>query len=361
MNVLFLTASGLMVALALALVLWPLLRQALKQTRRRGLIALVVLFALGLPLASAGLYEMLGNPAALNPAAAEQPLTLDQAITKIRAQLDHDSADPDLWTLLGQAYGAKNEPALAANAFEHALKYRPDDADLLVAWAQADSLTQPQHMIIGEARARLERALAVDPTHQRGLWLLGISDFQLQRYSEAIATWTRLLKLLPVDSDVARGVAKQVELAATRGALKLSAAQAQVLSAATAGAPAPASAASSAPRLTVQVSLAPQLASQLASHPVLFVYARNPGGPPMPLAVARLPANALPVTVTLTDAMSMAPGMNLSSARQVIVGARLSAQGQALPQPGDLQGSAGPVAVDRTQPIHIVIDKVVQQ
>ena len=362
MNIMFLTASGLMVALALALVLWPLLRQAGRQTRRRGLIALAVLFVLGLPLASAGLYEMVGNPAALNPAAAEQPLTLDQAITKIKAQLGHDSADPNLWTLLGQAYGAKNEPALAASAFEHALKYRPDDADLLVAWAQADSLAQPQHMIVGEARARLERALAVDPTHQRGLWLLGISDFQLQHYSEAIATWTRLLKLLPPDSDVARGVAKQVELAAARGSLKLSHAQAQVLSAATAaGAPPPATAGSSAPRLIVKVSLAPQLTARLAADSVLFVYARNSSGPSIPLAVARLPASALPATVTLTDAMSMAPGMNLSSAQQVIVGARLSAQGQALAQAGDLEGSAGPVAVSRTQPISIVIDKVVRQ
>lgn len=361
MNVMFLTASGLMVALALALVLWPLLRQAGRQTRRRGLIALAVLFVLGLPLASAGLYELVGNPAALNPGATEQPLTLDQAITKIKAQLDHDSADPNLWTLLGQAYGAKNEPALAANAFEHALKYRPDDADLLVAWAQADSLAQPQHMIVGEARARLERALAVDPTHQRGLWLLGISDFQLQRYSEAIAIWTRLLKLLPADSDVARGVAHQVELAARRGALRLTAAQTRVLSAATAGTKTPAAAGSSAPHLTVQVSLAPQLAQKLDPDSVLFVYARNPGGPPMPLAVARLPASALPATVTLTDAMSMAQGPNLSSAQQVIIGARLSAHGQALPQPGDLEGSVGPIAVDRTQPISVVIDKVVGQ
>jgi cytochrome c-type biogenesis protein CcmH len=111
----------------------------------------------------------------------------------------------------------------------------------------------------------------------------------------------------------------------------------------------------------VKVSLAPQLAAKLAANSVLFVYARNPSGPPMPLAVTRLPASALPATVTLTDAMSMAPGMNLSSAQQVIIGARLSARGQALPQPGDLEGSVGPVAVNRTQPINIVIDKIVRQ
>lgn len=358
MNALFLIASGLLLALALALVLWPLLRQAARQDRRRGLYALSVLLALGIPLASAGLYRLVGDPAALEPGAAKQPLTIDQAIAKIKASLARDSADPDLWTLLGQAYSAKNQPAKAANAFEHALKYKPDNADLLVAWAQADSMTQPQHLIEGAARARLQRAVAVDPTHQRGLWLLGISDFQMGRYADAMDTWIRLLKLLPPDSGVARGVADQVRLAAQRGGLRLDAEQSRTLSAALAGAPA-AAGSTAEPHITVHVQLAPALAQRLGNQTLLFVFARNPAGPPMPLAVARLPASALPATVTLTDAMSMAPDVNLSSARQVIIGARLSASGQAMPQPGDLEGSIGPIAVDQSKPVDVLIDKVV--
>ncbi len=353
MNALFLIASGLLLALALALVLWPLLRQAARQDRRRGLYALSILLALGIPLASAGLYRLVGDPAALEPGAAKQPLTIDQAIAKIKASLARDSADPDLWTLLGQAYSAK-----AAKAFEHALKYKPDNADLLVAWAQADSMTQPQHLIEGEARARLQRAVAVDPTHQRGLWLLGISDFQMGRYADAMDTWIRLLKLLPPDSGVARGVADQVRLAAQRGGLRLDAEQSRTLSAALAGAPA-AAGSTAGPHITVHVQLAPALAQRLGNQTLLFVFARNPAGPPMPLAVARLPASALPATVTLTDAMSMAPDVNLSSARQVIIGARLSASGQAMPQPGDLEGSIGPIAVDQSKPVDVLIDKVV--
>ena len=275
MNALFLIASGLLLALALAIVLWPLLRQAARQDRRRGLYALSVLLALGIPLASAGLYRLVGDPAALEPGAAQQPLTIDQAIAKIKASLARDSADPDLWTLLGQAYGAKNQPAKAANAFEHALKYKPDNADLLVAWAQADSMTQPQHLIEGEARARLQRAVAVDPTHQRGLWLLGISDFQMGRYADAMDTWIRLLKLLPPDSGVARGVADQVRLAAQRGGLRLDAEQSRTLSAALAGAPA-ATDSTTGPRITVHVQLAPALAQRLGNQTLLFVFARNP-------------------------------------------------------------------------------------
>ncbi len=350
MNVTFVAASALLLALALAIVLWPLLRPP----RRRGLLALCALLAVGLPLASVAVYRMVGDPAALDPAALRKPLTLDEAITQLKAQLAQNGGDADLWTLLGQAYGAKNEPAKAADAFAHALQYKPDNADLLVAWAQADSLVQPRHLITGEARARLERALAVDPTHQRGLWLLGISDFQLGRYAGAVATWTRLLKLLPPGSGVARGVAQQVRLAEQRGALTLSPAQSQVLTAALAP-----PVAAGGPRIVVHVSLDPRLAQRLGNQRTLFVFARDPSGPPMPLAVARLPASSLPATVVLTDAMGMTPKFDLSSVKSVVIGARLSASGQALPQPGDLEGSAGPVAVDGGKPVNVRIDRVV--
>jgi len=65
----------------------------------------------------------------------------------------------------------------------------------------------------------------------------------------------------------------------------------------------------------------------------------------VPLAITRLKASQLPLTVTLTNAMSMAPGMNLSSAKQLELIARLSKSGQPVPQAGDWQASLGPIGV----------------
>ena len=51
------------------------------------------------------------------------------------------------------------------------------------------------------------------------------------------------------------------------------------------------------------------------------------------------------IRFTLDDSSAMSPASRLSSAAQVVVGARISKSGNATPQPGDLQGFSQPVAV----------------
>ena len=57
----------------------------------------------------------------------------------------------------------------------------------------------------------------------------------------------------------------------------------------------------------------------------------------MPVAVERLTVAQLPAEIVLDDADSAMPSMKLSQLSQVIVGARVSASGNAIPQPGDLE------------------------
>jgi cytochrome c-type biogenesis protein CcmH len=180
------------------------------------------------------------------------------------------------------------------------------------------------------------------------LWLLGISDFQRGDYRSAAAIWRLLQPQLQPGSSVAQSVAEQIAVADAR-------AGGAPASASTTLASAPATQAAS---LQVQVSLAPALQGKLAAGDVLYVYARAPQGPPMPLAVARLDPVKLPVTVTLNDAMAMTPAFKLSTAAKVFVGARISRDGQPTAQAGDLEGDAGVVDVARKAPVKISIDKV---
>jgi cytochrome c-type biogenesis protein CcmH len=56
--------------------------------------------------------------------------------------------------------------------------------------------------------------------------------------------------------------------------------------------------------------------------------------------------------------MGMAGGAKLSSAPEVVVEARLSRSGNALPQPGDLFGTSGPIKPG-VAALNITIDQVV--
>ena len=88
----------------------------------------------------------------------------------------------------------------------------------------------------------------------------------------------------------------------------------------------------------------------------MFIFARAMQGPRMPLAIARKQVSELPINVTLDDSQAMMPAMKLSNFDQVVVGARISKSGNAMPQSGDLQGSRSPVRTAESRTIEIIID-----
>ena len=95
------------------------------------------------------------------------------------------------------------------------------------------------------------------------------------------------------------------------------------------------------------MALSPELAGSAAATDTVFVFARAVDGPPMPVALARLSVADLPARVTLDDRSSMTPAARLSGTEQVVVGARVSRTGQAMPSSGDLQGVLTAIAPGR--------------
>ena len=167
---------------------------------------------------------------------------------------------------------------------------------------------------------------------------------------------------MPPESDGARSIQASIDEARTRASGKAPKAGASPGSGNGCSTKQPrrgeASATASAGRIAGVVSLAPALAAKAAPDDTLFVYARAVQGPPMPLAVQRFKASDLPASFSLDDSMAMAPEMKLSKHPNVMVLARISKTGNAMPQSGDLQGSAGPVKLGGTE-VKIVIDRVV--
>ncbi|HEY5734116.1 MAG TPA: c-type cytochrome biogenesis protein CcmI [Gammaproteobacteria bacterium] len=113
------------------------------------------------------------------------------------------------------------------------------------------------------------------------------------------------------------------------------------------------------PSISVTVSLDDSLKSNVTPGETVYVFARASQGMPMPLAVQRLTVADLPATVILDDSMAMLQGNGLSAHEEVIVGARVSRAGTPMPQAGDLQGLGEVINPHKTSSQNVIIDHVV--
>ena len=78
----------------------------------------------------------------------------------------------------------------------------------------------------------------------------------------------------------------------------------------------------------------------------------------MPIAITRAQVKDLPLKFTLDDAASMSPQIKISSFDEVIVSARISKSGNAMPTSGDLEGLTKPVKVGASG-VAVVIDRAI--
>ena len=321
----------------LAFVLRPLWRG---RTAPLPLLSLVA----ALMLATFGLYRLVGTPAALDPVARKAPDTLQDAIAQLQARLQRDPRSVEGWRLLGRARAANEQVTQARDAYARAAKLAPDEPDVLVEAAESRALADPQHRFDAQAVAMLQHALDVQPEHQRARWFLGISQRQAGQPAEAAKTWEPLLAR--VDAAATGPLRTQIDLARAEAGLP----------------PLPAAEAAAAPAgnaLRVAVSLDPELAARvrLRADASVFVIARAPDGPPMPIAAEKHGVAELPFTASLDDADSPMPTQKLSGLQEVEVIARLSMSGDATPQPGDLESKPVRVKLPATAPVELVIGK----
>ena len=349
--------------------------------RSRSAFHAALLTLLLLPAAAIGLYSHLGNVRALDSAVMDAGRAMngspgpdmDQAVQGLADKLAKNPDDVDGWVLLGRAYKSMERFADAREALKNAYDRAPNEIEIQVDYAEALALAGETRRIDGRARELLEGAIKTDPNHQRALWLLGIADYQAQNYASAVARWELLRGMLPAEAPVRESLDRQIADARQRGGLGAApdaparTAGVEPASATPAAGTAPAdgsasaagAAASSDVRLTVTVSLDPKLRDKAPAGASVFVFARAASGPPMPLAVQRLTVADLPAKVELTEAMGMLPTMKLSQFPEVVVGARISASGNAKAQSGDLQTLSAPLDVNSKAPIALVIDQVV--
>jgi cytochrome c-type biogenesis protein CcmH len=322
-----------------------------------------------LPLAAILLYVALGNFDAFSPrtegeAAARphdvSPEKIDSMLKEVEARLAQNPGDAEGWIILARTNYQLSRFPDAARAFERAVALVPDDAALLADYADALGATQGG-TLQGKPLELVTRALTLDPANWKALALAGTAAFDRKEYAQAVTYWERMKATVPANSPVAQSIDASIAEARQLGGLKGAPATPPVAVAnAPAAAPAtkPPAAVAPAGAVTGTVTLSPAVAAKASPEEVVFIFARAAQGPRMPIAIVRKQVRDLPYAFTLDDSMAMTPESTLSKAGEVVVGARISRSGQAMPQSGDVEGYSSPVKVG-TRGVAVVIEKAI--
>jgi cytochrome c-type biogenesis protein CcmH len=294
------------------------------------------------------------------PASGQEPTAAQVAamVEGLAKRLKERPDDAQGWVMLARAYAALGRTAEAVPAFQKAVALNSGDAGLLADYADTLAV-QNGRQLNGEPLKLVERALKIEPGNLKALALAGTAAFDRKDFVAAVAYWEQLKQGVPGDSAYRGQVQAGIDEARQLGNLPPSAG---VVAPSAAPDTAGGQASIFAPgnRVSGRVSLSKSLVGQAGPDDTVFVFARAAEGSRMPLAILRKQVKDLPFDFELDDSMAMSPAAKLSGAASVIVGARVSKTGDAMPQNGDLAGQSAPVAPGATA-LKIEIGEIVKK
>jgi cytochrome c-type biogenesis protein CcmH len=330
-----------LILLAAALITcWPLMRGS--PGWKIVATALLVL----VPVGSLLLYNDVGTPQALEITPVSMADTEIESMTdSLRDRLAQTPDDLDGWMLLGRTYKAMQQFPEALEAMETAYRLAPDNPRVLIELVEAQLFASGNPRFSDAMIVDLRKAVAMDPSQQKGLWLLGVASAQGGDDNAAIEYWQRLAAQLEPDSPVSDSVQDQITQAQARLGVE----------------PSPVPAADGWLGIQLQITAQDSLLEGAAGLPpgaALFVIVYPPGpraGPP--LGVRRISGPIFPLELTLRDADSMMPERLISDQQQVQLQARLSLSGQAQASSGDWQSAAVDIAVDSGEAVVLKLDQ----
>lgn len=318
---------------------------------------IVIMLAVILPLSSLFIYKNVSTKksdeeiAALK-SASSQVRTMQDSILNLEQKLKENPDNVDGWRMLGQSYFVIQQYEQSKNAYAKAADLlNQADPEVLVLLAEASAFSNDQ-LFSNYEESLLNKALSINPKHERGLWYAGYAAYTNNKFQEAVDYWGELLKLVPADRpDVKDSLVKFLNDAREKAGMpKLAESVSE------------SNEADTQRSINVSVQLNESVNEMADSGDTLFVYARAVSGPKMPLSLARYNVSNLPVTVTLTKEMAMMPAMDIDTFEQVEVIARISKSGQAISQPGDLISSGVIVdfAKSNSAEVNLDIDSIVK-
>lgn len=281
---------------------------------------------------------------------AEGQEALFNELTEVlQERFDRNPDDLQNGYMLGTLYQEFERYDQAERTFRRMLEQMEENADKATVFGQlARTLYMANDAEVNEEVERaMQQALALNPNQFHVMEIMAGEAFQRRDFEAALGYWRRQLAAATPGSRDAQQLRQIINMVEEN------------LPQTAAGSAAPEHEEEAAgPEITVTIDVDPALRDALDGMQSLFIYVRNPDMRP-PLLAQNIPVPEFPHTVTLDNSMSMT-GMTLESAPTLIVGARLSATGNAIAQSGDLQAVSEPFVLEELDgPLHLTIDQPV--
>ncbi|ATG57566.1 MULTISPECIES: c-type cytochrome biogenesis protein CcmI [Pseudoalteromonas] len=261
----------------------------------------------------------------------------------LRTKLSRSGDDEMAWMLLGRVAMSLNEFDMAQQSFDKALRMNPDNKQVLISYSQI-LLLEGSEANMTRAAGMLSKVLNAEPTNLDAISLLALIAYERKDWPQAKAAFEVLLASME-KNDSRYGLISQriadIEL------------QMQMQSE---GSVMPVTKANS---IAVTVNVASELINKLPEKGTLFVFAKAANGSPMPIAAVKLTSYSFPVTVELNDSTAMVEGMNLSSAEDIIISARISLDDSVMPSSGELEGHSGSLKRESVSEYQLKIDTLI--
>ena len=325
--------------------------ESIKEQSQSGNTILAIIVALVVPLLSLLVYQQLGHDLALSgeqnaqlESSENTAVELEEFIKSVEEDIEKNPNNIESRIALGQVYAELKRYADAVTVYQQLYELRPDNPAILVDYAEVLALLH-DNRLTGKPAQLLDRALSIEPNNSRALWLAGFAALQSGENEKTLTYWRRLQTSLEPDSEVYQQVEKLLtQIGVGSSALEPGVTKTQSETA--------------TESITVNVSIAAELQKNVEPNTTMFVFARAVEGPPMPLAVYKGTAGEIPLSVKLDDSMAMMANMSLSRFPEIIVGVRLSSNGQPQGQAGDYEGFSDNIMLSSTDVVDVIVNAV---
>lgn len=179
----------------------------------------------------------------------------------------------------------------------------------------------------------LNELAKADDNNLQILDLMALNAWQQQQFAVAIASWQKMLRLLPTGDARIPLIESSIEQAKSASGQQKS-------------------------QLGLRITLSAVAEKMLPQGRLLYISVSD-GNSPVPVAVKKFPLSHFPLSLTLDDSNAMLPQRLLSAQHQIQVRVRISRDGGADSQPGDWFGLSAVTPFNGQQQLTVDINQQV--